>query len=252
MTDNGNHILMEKSEQVAVLTFNRPSQLNTFNSQMETEFEALLQVLEKDEEVRVLVLTGAGKAFSAGQELNAFKTNSGDLRKTLKHLKRPPLLNFEKPVIAAVNGAAIGAGADHVLMSDMAIASEKARFSFPGAKMGFVCPYALIRLGDEIGRSAAKELMMTGRIFDAREAMSLGLVNKIVSHDRLMDEAMSLGREISQGAPLSIQAIKEGVNRGMGGYEYSYETMVSLVSTEDSKEGMQAFLEKRTPRFKGK
>ncbi|MBW1705723.1 MAG: enoyl-CoA hydratase/isomerase family protein [Deltaproteobacteria bacterium] len=209
-------------------------------------------MLEEDDEVHVVVLTGAGKAFSAGQELEELGENGGDLRKSLKHLKRPRLLQFEKPVIAAVNGAAIGAGADHVLMCDMVIASDKACFAFPGAKLGFVCPYALIRLGEEIGRSAAKELMMTGRTVDADEARALGLLNKVAPHDQLMEEAVALGRSISEAAPLAIQAIKEGVNRGLEGYEYSYETMVALMSTEDSIEGVRAFLEKRTPQFKGK
>jgi len=252
MAGDYEHILIEKAHRVAVLTFNRPLLLNTFTSRMASEFDAALDVLEKDEDVSVVVLTGAGKAFSAGQELQSLQTDSGELRKAMKHLKKPRLLHFEKPVIAAVNGAAIGAGADHVLMCDIVIASEKARFSFPGAKMGFVCPYALIRLGDEIGRAAAKELMMTGRIFEADEALALGLVNKVVPPDQLMDETRSLGQKIAQSSPLALQAIKEGVNRGLEGYEYSYETMVALMSTEDCVEGRQAFLQKREPRFKGK
>lgn len=249
MTRDYTCISVEKTERVAVVTFNRPRQLNTFTSQMEEEFHAALDTLEEDDEVSAVVITGAGKAFCAGQELQSIMGAPGGLRKGLKHLKNPRLLRFEKPVIAAVNGAAIGAGADFVLMSDMVIASEKARFSFPGARLGFVCPYALVRLKDEIGRAAAKELMMTGRIFDAREALALRLINKVVPHEHLLDEARSLGREIARSAPLALRAIKAGVNRDLAGFEYSYETMVDLMSTRDCAEGIEAFLEKREPRF---
>ena len=245
-------ISIEKKNRVAVLTFNRPQQLNTLTSEMAREFDEALDALEEDDEVGVVVLTGAGKAFCAGQELQSLRGEDGELRKRLKHLKNPRLLHFEKPVIAAVNGAAIGAGADFVLMSDMVIASEKAKFSFPGARLGFVCPYAFIRLKDEIGRAAAKELMMTGRIFDADEALALRLINKIVPHEQLLDEACSLGQKIAQSAPLALRAIKEGVNRDLMGCEYSYETMVDLMSTQDCTEGIEAFLQKREPRFMGR
>jgi enoyl-CoA hydratase/carnithine racemase len=251
--EQGYHtISLEKKGHLAVLTFNRPDRLNTFSLEMSSEFDKALDVLERDGEVRALLLTGAGKAFSAGQEMTAFETDGGALRKSLLHLKKPRLLHFGKPVIAAVNGAAMGAGADTVLMCDMVIASEKARFSFPGAKLGIVCPYALIRLCEEIGRARAKELMMTGRSFDAHEALAFGLINKVVVHERLMEEAVALGHEVAQAAPLAVQAIKEGVNRGLGGFTYSYETMVDLMSTEDRIEGTRAFFEKRAPEFKGR
>ena len=245
-------ISLEKEDRVAVLTFNRPDRLNTFSPEMSGEFDAALDALERDDEVRALLLTGAGKAFSAGQEMTAFETDGGALRRSLRHLKNPRLLHFQKPVVAAVNGVAMGAGADFVLMCDMVVASEEARFSFPGAKLGLVCPYALIRLAQEIGRARAKELMMTGRFFDAQEALSFGLINKVVAHKRLMEEAMALCREVAQAAPLAVQAIKEGANRGFDGFTYSYETMVDLMSTEDRIEGTRAFFEKRAPEFKGR
>lgn len=240
---------VQKTDRLAIVTFNRPEQFNAFNPEMEKELDQALDRLEQDDEVAVVIITGAGKAFCAGQDLQGLRAEGAELRKGLRHLKRPRLLIFEKPVIAAVNGVAIGAGADVVLMSDMVIASQKARFSFPGAKMGFVCPYALIRLKDEIGRAAAKELMMTGRFFGAEEALALGMINKVVAPEQLLDEACSLGRKIAKSAPLAVRAIKEAVNRDLTGCEYSYETMVDLMGTRDSAEGVEAFLQKREPCF---
>ena len=252
MTRQYNCLSLRQDDRLAIVTFDRPEQFNAFNPEMEEEFHQVLDRLEQDDEVSVVVLTGAGKAFCAGQDLQTLRAEGADLRKNLQHLKRPRLLVFEKPVIAAVNGVAIGAGADITLMSDMVIASEKARFSFPGAKMGFVCPYALIRLKDEVGRAAAKELMMTGRMFNAAEALALRLINKVVPPGELMDEALALGRKIADAAPLAVRAIKESVNRDLNGCEYSYETMIDLMGTADSAEGIEAFLQKRKPGFMGR
>lgn len=140
MTGNHKCILSEKKDRVAVLTVQSPQQLNTFNFEMAREFHEALETLEEDDEVGVLVLTGSGKAFCAWQELQLLKGEAGELRKGLKNLKNPRLLHFEKPVIAAVNEAAIGAAADFMLMSDMVIASEAAKVSFPGGRAGFSAP----------------------------------------------------------------------------------------------------------------
>lgn len=252
MGDTFNTIQLNINGAIAVLILNRPEKLNTVTAEMEKELEEALNRLKKQEEVRVVILTGKGKAFCAGQDVNFFETESTGMRKDLEKLKRPPLVFFEKPVIAAVNGVAAGAGADFALMCDIIVASDKARFSFPGVRMGIVCPYALISLAEEIGRRKAKELLMTGDWISAVEALQLRFVNSVVPADQLMDKAFEIALKIAQSAPLSVRAVKEGINRTLSGFEYSFEVMADLINTEDRVEGMRAFLEKRSPVFKGR
>lgn len=243
---------LEIKDGIAILTLNRPEKLNAVTEELEAELERALDELERREDVRVVILTGAGKAFSAGQDVNVLCTDPAATRRELQKLKRPALLFFEKPIIAAVNGVAAGAGADFVLMCDMVVASEHARFSFPGAKLGIACPYALIRLAEEIGRAKAKELLMTGDWLSAQEALGLRLINKVVPSEQVMDAAMELAEKVKRSAPLSVRVVKEALNRTLGGFEYSYEVMVDLMYSQDRLEGMRAFLEKREPSFKGR
>jgi len=247
-----NTIRLEVSDAVAVLTLNRPEKLNAVTAGMENELEEALDFLNKRDDVRVVILTGAGKAFSAGQDVTAFGADRESTRRELERLKRPPLIFFEKPVIAAVNGLAVGAGADFVLMCDIVVASDTARFSFPGAKLGLACPYALIRLAEEIGRAKAKELLMTGDWISAAEALELRLINRVAPPDQLMERAFEIAARIGKCAPLSVKAAKESVNRTLSGFEHSYRVMAALMDTEDRMEGMRAFLEKREAVFKGR
>ena len=247
-------ILLNKENNVALITFNQPKKVNVITAEVEGELNQVLNDIAVDDNIRVVILTGSGTTFCAGHDISTFESDPAVIRGNLRALKilHPKLAHFRKVVIAAVNGIAAGDGADIALMCDIIIASEKASFSFPGAKLGIVCPYGLIRLADEIGRAKAKELLITGDSIDAKEALDIGLVSKVVPPERLMDAAFELARKIKKRAPISVEAIKEGINRGLGGYEYSYETMVDLMSTDDSKEGAHAFLEKREPRFKGR
>ena len=247
-----NTILLEVRDAVAVLTLNRPEKLNAVTAGMETELEKALDFLKTRDDVRVVILTGAGKAFCAGQDVTAFGADPESTGRELERLRRPPLVFFEKPVIAAVNGVAVGAGADFVLMCDIVVAADIARFAFPGAKLGLACPYALIRLAEEIGRARAKELLMTGDWISAAEALDLRLINSVVPPDQLMETAFAIAAKISRCAPLSVKAAKKSVNRTLSGFEHSYEVMAALMNTEDRMEGMRAFLEKREAAFKGR
>ena len=248
-----NTIILDRTEEhIAVITFNRPEKLNVFTDESEKEFSDALKIVAQDENVRVLIVTGTGKVFSAGEDINSFPNEPAAMRRTFQKIKRPELLFFGKPIIAAVNGIAAGMGADCALMSDIIIATEGGRFIFPGAKLGIICPHAFIRLADEIGRAKAKEILMTGEPLLAEEALALGLVNKVVPVDHLMDVALEIARKIAKAAPLSVRAIKESVNRGLSGFEYSYETMIDLLNSEDRQEGMDAFLQKRQPKFLGR
>jgi len=247
-------LLVERKDQVALITLNRPEKLNAVSLQMRSEFLRLLEELEVDDEVRVVIVTGAGRAFCAGADISEFGKDDGELGKqqaraigTVKQI-----YEFEKPIIGAVNGVAAGDGAQWVLAFDLNIASEKARLAWPATRLGILCPYGIIRLPSEVGRFRAKELLMTNKFLSAEEAHQWGLVTKVVPHEMLMDAAMALANEIKKMPPLSIRAIKEAVNRGMEGYEYAGQVITNLSRTEDAKEGALAFMEKREPHFQGK
>lgn len=248
-----NTILIEKKDMVAFVTLNRPEKLNSINFEMKAELLQLLDELESDDGVRVVVVTGAGRAFCAGGDIGEYADVSDWRRVIARGLNfNKRIYEFEKPVIGAINGVASGDGAHLALAFDINIASEKAKFAWPATRLGILCPYGLIRLPKEFGRFKAKDLLMTARYLSAEEACQWGLVSRVVSQEKLMDAAMGLADEIKKMPPLSIKAIKQAVNRDMDGYEYAYQVMVNLTQTEDSKEGTLAFIQKREPNFQGK
>lgn len=248
-------IMVEKRDGVAIITLNRPEKLNTVTPEMRAEFIGTLDKLEADDKVRVVIVTGAGDAFCAGADVSRFSSDSTELRKELVEiLKREPqrILAFEKPIIGAVNGVAAGQGSEWLLQFDLMVASERARISWPATSLGIACPYAIIRLAAEVGRFRAREALMTSKYLTAEEAYQWGLVTKVVPHDKLMDAAMELASKIKSMPPLSIRTIKEAFNRGLEGYEYSYQAILNLFLSEDFREGSRAFLEKRQPHFQGR
>ena len=250
-------ITTEKRGNILLVTMNRPEVYNAIHAEMHQEMSDCWDDFAADPDLWVAVLTGAGdKAFTAGNDLKA--TASGS-RKGLPEKGFAGLssrFDLEKPIIAAVNGFAMGGGFETALSCDIIIASEQAKFALPEVKVGFFASASGVqRLSRYIGRLAAQELMITGRTILADEALRLGCVNEVVAHDALIDRAMALAEQICTVSPSSVKATKRILN-SMAVAEglpesllYSREVQTDLAQTEDFKEGVQAFVEKRKPNW---
>ncbi|MBN2515893.1 MAG: enoyl-CoA hydratase/isomerase family protein [Deltaproteobacteria bacterium] len=250
-------VILEERDGVALITLNRPDELNSVNREMRTEILDVLKNLEDNSNIKVVIVTGAGRAFCAGADINELKEARKDpelqkfINKTLFTMTKA-YYEFEKPIIGAINGVSAGDGSQWVLAFDINIASDKASFGWPATYLGLLCPYGLIRLPVEVNRYRAKEVLMTRRYISAEEAVQWGFVSKVVPYDDLLDTAFELADEIKQMPPLSLKAIKKAVNWGMGGYELAEHIMISLQCSDDAEEGITAFLEKRKPIFTGR
>lgn len=259
-----NELLLTKEDGIGVLTLNRPEVMNALSPEIYDGFEKFLPELDRDDEVRVIVITGKGKAFCSGGDVSTMKARSEQpAAKQWKQLRRMftnaiKLRELEKPVIAAVNGAAVGAGANLALACDIRIASEHARlgqvFSKRGVTPDWGGTYLLTKL---VGPAKACELFFTGRIVDAQEALRIGMVNMVVPADKFEKTWRDFARDIAFNcAPLSLRLSKVAVYRSL---EASLDMMIDYEAfstfftskTEDHKEGYRSFLEKRPPNFKG-
>ena len=256
-------LIFTKEEGIATITFNRPEKLNAVTEAMRTEVHRIATELRGDEEVKVLIITGAGEAFSTGADASELTADySGPIPPYV--LKRPlgwwtlPVRYFPKPTIAAIPGIVAGVTFSLALACDFRIASEKARFSMLFVKRGLVpdggATYYLPRI---VGTSKALELMFSGDVIDAKEAERLGLVNRVVPHDELMNATRELATKIAKGPSVAIDLIKRGVYKGVVNdleSQLDFETLAQRIcfQTEDFKEGMTSFLEKREPNFKGR
>jgi len=260
-------IIYEKKDGIATITFNRPDRLNALGGTMTQELAMALEDANADDEVRVLVITGAGKGFCAGADLTTLGGTSKQVSKGL--VTRSPsaggirsytlqLQNFEKPIIAAVNGAAVGAGLSIALACDIRIASDKARFSQIFIRRGLVpdsgSTYFLPRIA---GMERACEMVFTGDILDAEQAKEFCLVSRVVPHDELMNEVLKLAGKIAAGPPTAMKLAKRALYRGAtndltSALEFEGYMQGVCFGTEDFKEGISAFLEKREPEFKGR
>lgn len=251
-------ILYDKSEGIATITLNRPQKLNAMDMRMYDELDKAFEIADCDREVRVVILTGAGnRAFCAGDDISIFQgVERSGARVFLKRVMpvMMKLEKMEKPVIAAVNGYALGGGFEFALACDITIASENATFGLPEGRIGLMPAFAVLRLPQIIGIKRTKELALTADAISAKKAMEMGIVNQVVPLDKLQEAARELAKKIMTVAPLSASLTKAAINRHSGGeeIEYTTEAVSFLLKSADHKEGYKAFLEKRAPQFKGK
>lgn len=263
---NENELILEKESGVAILTLNKPENLNAMTTDMWKRFPNLIRDVSNDDSIKVLVITGAGRAFCAGSDAGrlasriAGKKMSEDQKDftTLLGAEVLCLAKLQKPTIGAINGVAAAAGISIALACDIRIASEQAKFVMAWVKMGLIpdggATYFLTRL---LGHSKALELAFTGNTFDAIEAERIGLVNKVVPHNELMTAAKELATTIAEGPPIAIELMKKGLYSALVQdleSQLVYESYAQGIcrQTEDHKEGVQAFIQKRKPEFKGK
>ncbi|MDL2268682.1 enoyl-CoA hydratase/isomerase family protein [Desulfosarcina sp. OttesenSCG-928-A07] len=252
-------IVVDKKDQIATVTLNLPEKLNALDLVMREELKVAFLEFSKAVDVKAVVITGAGRAFCAGGDITTMQTVTApagrDRLKNVQQLVRA-LTTLEKPVIAAVNGPAIGAGFNIALACDMILASEKAKFSQSFVKIGLIPDMGgFYLLPMRIGVHRAKDLMMTGRTIDAKEAESMGLINRLVASEVLMDEAVTVAKTMAGGASRALSMIKSALNRWPTDLETFLEIEANMQAvcfeTRDFKEGMRAFLEKRPPVFTG-
>jgi enoyl-CoA hydratase len=255
---NHQFILVETRGRVGLVTLNRPKQLNALNDGLMDELGAALLGFDGDEGIGAIVITGGDKAFAAGADIGVMKDWSYMEVFKSEYITRnwETLRRVRKPVIAAVAGFALGGGCELALMCDFIIAAETARFGQPEIKLGII-PGAggTQRLPRAVGKAKAMDLVLTGRFMDAQEAERAGLVSRVVPAEKLIEEAMNAASAIAQFSLPAVLMAKEAVNRAYElplaeGMLFERRLFHSLFATEDQKEGMAAFVEKRTPNFK--
>ena len=250
------YIIVDKKERIGFV--NRPDVYNAVNVESILEMEKAMHDLDEDTNILVVVITGEGKSFVSGSDISRLvemdplkaRHYSQTGQRVLDFIE-----NMEKPVIAAVNGFALGSGCELAMACDIRIASEKAKFGQPEVKLGLIPGHAgTQRLARLVGVAKAKELVYTGETIDAQEAWRIGLVNKVVPPEMLMDEAVNIAKKIMEVSPTAVRVAKTVINRGIDANlttanAYEKEAFSILFSTAEAKEGMRAFLEKRKPNW---
>ncbi|MCA1667325.1 MAG: enoyl-CoA hydratase/isomerase family protein [Thermomicrobia bacterium] len=253
------HIVVEQGDGIAVVRLNRPKVLNALSTPLMTELVEALEALDADDTVRCIVLTGNERAFAAGADIGEMADVSAvEMLKRNQFARWERIRKVRKPLIAAVSGYALGGGCELAMMCDMIVASESARFGQPEILIGII-PGAggTQRLTRAVGKALAMEMVLTGRQITAREAFAAGLVNRVVPTELCLESAMHLAKEVAARPPLAVMMGKDAVLKTYdmtleAGLDAERKNFFLLFSTEDMREGMAAFLEKRPPRWKGK
>ncbi len=262
-------ILYDLNKGVATITLNKPERLNAFDNQMLSEWADAIREADRNPEVRVVIITGAGRGFCSGMNVSDEAGGRGVLRteqsiatrrQSLRNSVHPiprALIQLEKPYIAAINGAAAGAGMDMASMADIRFASSSARMGMTYVRMGLIpgdggC-YTLPRI---VGPSKALELIWSGRLFNAQEALAMGYVNAVYEPEELMPRTIEFAEQVARGPATAVQLSKKLVYRSANiafdeHLDMAQLAMVIAQSTDDAKEGPRAFIEKREPQFKG-
>ncbi len=259
MTLTNQNILVETDDQIGIVKLNRPKVLNALNHELMDELVTALEAFDRNDSIRVIILTGSERAFAAGadiKEMSDETTVSIMLKDRFATWDR--IRNIKKPIIAAVSGFALGGGCELVMNCDIIVASETAQFGQPEINIG-VIPGAggTQRLTRVIGKHKAMELILTGRPITAAEAHALGLVNKVAPVELYFDAAKELAREIAKKSPIAVRLAKEAVLKTFDtsiseGLQFERKNFYMLFASEDQKEGMRAFLEKRPASFTGR
>jgi enoyl-CoA hydratase len=256
------NLLIAKRDALAVVTVNRPDKRNALDDRTMAELDAAFADLADDETVRGVLLTGAGeKAFVAGADIGELATESPVAGKD-RSLRGQKVLdrieNLGKPVVAAINGFALGGGCELALACHLRVASENARLGTPEVKLGIMCGYGgTQRLARLVGKGRALELLLTGEMIDAHEALRIGLVNRVVPEEKLLEEAEGILRKMIANGPISLrftlEAVSSGLEMPLREAQVLEATLFGLIcTTDDMKEGTKAFLEKRPAKFQGR
>jgi enoyl-CoA hydratase len=258
---NYEFILVESEYQphIALIRLNRPKELNALNLQLMLELKAALASLDDDDNVRCIIITGNQQAFAAGADIKQMESKTAiDLLKIDQFETWDQIRKTKKPIIAAVSGFALGGGCELAMTCDMIVASETAKFGQPEIKIG-IMPGAggTQRLTKAVGKALAMEMVLTGKFISAEEAMKAGLVNRVVAEELYLDEAIKLAKEVTQMSPISVRLAKESVLKAFDsglqeGLYFERKNFYMCFASEDQKEGMNAFVEKRKPNFEGK
>lgn len=254
-------ILVEVEDGIGIITLNRPEVLNALNSQVFKELGEAVATLNENPEVRVLIITGGEKIFAAGADIKQMANSTAvDIatrgRPSMKTFNT--IENLPKPVIAAIGGYALGGGCELALTADVRIAAENAQIGLPEIKLGILPGGGgTQRLPRLVGAGKAKELIFSGDFISAQEALEIGLVNKVVPTEELMNEAKKMAKKFASKGAVALALAKSCINEGLkmdleSGLQYEHKCFSILFATEDQKEGMQAFIEKRKPNFQGK
>ncbi len=253
-------IIVEIDDHVALIKLNRPDALNALNTELLGELAKAMRDADANDKVRCIVLTGSEKAFAAGADIAEMSTKSfvDVFTEDMFTAESEAILRIRKPIIAAVSGYALGGGCELAMMCDFIIAADTAKFGQPEVNLGVMAGLGgSQRLTRFVGKSKSMDMNLTGRFMDAEEAERSGLVSRVVPAKKLMETAMAAAQKIAEKSQITVMAIKEATNRSYEttlreGLQFERRVFHSLFATEDQKEGMAAFLEKREPQFRDK